>query len=195
MLERISVNASRMGELIDGLLRLARLARTQPKRQPIDLSALVKSSIAQALADPSAKARAGTTEVVVPDGITADGDLVLVRSLVENLTTNAVKFTAQETKARIELGVVERDGSPAFFLRDNGAGFDMTFAGKLFLPFQRLHAARVFEGTGIGLATAQRIVRAHGGRIWAEARVGEGATFYFTLPPPITTAHTAEAHA
>jgi len=195
MLERISVNASRMGELIDGLLRLARLARAQPRRQPIDLSALVRSSIAQAMADPSAKARAGTTEIVVPDGIVADGDPVLVRSLVDNLTTNAVKFTSQKEKARIELGVVDREGTPAFFLRDNGAGFDMTFAGKLFLPFQRLHAARVFEGTGIGLATAQRIVRAHGGQIWAEARVGEGATFYFTLPPPLSTARTAEAHA
>ena len=185
LLERISVNASRMAELIDGLLGLARLARTQPRREPIDLSALVRSSIAQALADPAARARAGTTEVIVPDGLTADGDPILVRSLVDNLTTNAVKFTAEETAARIELGVVERDGSPAFFLRDNGAGFDMTFSGKLFLPFQRLHAARVFEGTGIGLATAQRIVLAHGGRIWAEASVGEGATFFFTLSPAI----------
>jgi light-regulated signal transduction histidine kinase (bacteriophytochrome) len=117
----------------------------------------------------------------IQDHLGADIDLRLARSLLDNLLGNAWKFTAKVNPARIEFGTAEKAGSTAFFVRDNGAGFDMAFAGRLFAPFQRLHGAEEFPGTGIGLATAQRIVVRHGGRIWAEGTVNGGATFYFTL--------------
>ncbi len=121
-------------------------------------------------------------EVVIQDGLETVIDPQLARVLVENLIGNAWKFTKNAATARVELGTTDSDGSRAFFVRDNGAGFDMRFANKLFVPFQRLHTATEYPGTGIGLATVQRIVHRHGGRIWAEGSVDAGATFYFTLP-------------
>jgi light-regulated signal transduction histidine kinase (bacteriophytochrome) len=120
-------------------------------------------------------------ELAVEEGLRADGDGRLVKILLENLLGNAWKFTSKQPAARIELARVEIGSEAAFVLRDNGAGFDMAYAERLFGPFQRMHSAGEFEGTGIGLATVYRIVSRHGGRIWAEAQVGRGATFFFTL--------------
>jgi light-regulated signal transduction histidine kinase (bacteriophytochrome) len=121
-------------------------------------------------------------EVVIQPDLTAHLDPQLAGTLLENLLGNAWKFTGKAVEPRIEFRSIDHDGSRAFVVRDNGAGFDMTFAGKLFAPFQRLHTAGEFPGTGIGLATVQRIVHRHGGQIWAEGRVGSGASFFFTLP-------------
>jgi hypothetical protein len=122
-------------------------------------------------------------KITVADGLTAGGDPGLLGVLLENLLANAWKFTAKRPQARIEVGRAKRSRAheEAFFVRDNGAGFDMELASKLFIPFQRLHAASDFPGTGIGLATCQRVVARHGGRIWAEASTGKGAAFFFTL--------------
>ncbi|HEY8078778.1 MAG TPA: ATP-binding protein, partial [Labilithrix sp.] len=120
-------------------------------------------------------------EVVIEDALVAEADPGLVRVLLENLLGNAWKFTSKKASARIELGRSAEPGRVVYFVRDDGAGFDMTYAKRLFAPFQRLHSSNDFEGTGIGLATAQRIVRRHGGKIWAEGTPGAGATFFFTL--------------
>jgi light-regulated signal transduction histidine kinase (bacteriophytochrome) len=120
---------------------------------------------------------------VIADGLFAECDHRLLSVALENLIGNAWKFTGRRADARIEIGVMA-ETPPVFFVRDNGAGFDMSYASKLFGVFQRLHSAKEYEGTGIGLATVQRIVRRHGGRIWAESKVGEGATFFFTLEAP-----------
>ena len=121
-------------------------------------------------------------ELIIADDLCVVADPALCRSLMDNLLGNAWKFSSGAQSARIELGAVHTDGEQVFFVRDNGAGFDMAYAKKLFAPFQRLHSAAEFPGTGIGLATVQRIVRRHGGRLWAEGAVNEGATFHFTLP-------------
>jgi light-regulated signal transduction histidine kinase (bacteriophytochrome) len=121
-------------------------------------------------------------EVVIREGLVVSGDLQLLRAALENLLGNAWKFTGKREGARIEVGVTDKDGEPAYFVADNGAGFEMAYAGKLFAPFQRLHSPSAFPGTGIGLATVQRIVHRHGGHIWARSESGKGATFYFTLP-------------
>jgi signal transduction histidine kinase len=176
-LTRISAGAVRMGELIDALLALSRLTRAEVTRKPVNLTKLANDVIAQlAASEPARK-----VEVVVQEGLAADGDPQLLRAVLENLIGNAWKFVSKRANAKIELG--QRDDR-AFFVRDNGAGFDIAYAAKLFLPFQRLHAASEYAGTGIGLATVQRIIRRHGGKIWAEAAVNEGATFYFTLATP-----------
>jgi light-regulated signal transduction histidine kinase (bacteriophytochrome) len=123
-----------------------------------------------------------SVEVVIQDGLLAEFDPHLVEALLDNLLANAWKFTAKVAQPRIEFFAVDTSGVRSFCIRDNGAGFDMQYAAKLFAPFQRLHSTREFPGTGVGLATAQRIVHRHGGRIWAEAAVGQGAAFHFTLP-------------
>ena len=177
-LQEIVSNASRMAELIDGLLSLGRVTRGELKTERVDLSGLARDVAGQlAAAEPDRQ-----VQVDVQDGLNADVDPRLARVLLGNLLENAWKFTGKASSARIEFGASQKNGAPAFFLHDNGAGFDMAYAGKLFAPFQRLHATGEFPGTGIGLATAQRIVHRHGGRIWAEGMVGAGATFYFTLP-------------
>jgi PAS domain S-box-containing protein len=174
----IQENAQKMGNLIDALLSLSRVTRSDWRPQRIDLSALVRTIAAEnAETEPQRK-----VTVVVQDHLSADVDLHLMRALLENLIGNAWKFTAHTPAARIEFGAVEKKGTPTLFLKDNGAGFDMAHADKLFAPFQRLHAVAEFPGTGIGLATVQRVVNRHGGRIWAEGKVGEGAAFYFVLP-------------
>ena len=178
-LEEILLNAKKMAALIDALLSLSRVTRSDINRESVDLSALVRSVAARLHAAEPGRA----VEVVVEDRLRAELDPALARALIENLVGNAWKFTSHVSPARIELGVTEDGGSPTFFVRDNGAGFDMAFADKLFAPFQRLHTVSEFPGTGIGLATVQRIVRRHGGRLWAEGAVGAGATFYFSFSP------------
>jgi PAS domain S-box-containing protein len=178
-LERIHRNTLLMEQLIDGLLALARVTRTALQPVPIDLSALARSTAGQLAASHPAR----QVEVVVEDGLRAQVHPTMARTLIENLVGNAWKFTRDAPAARIEVGAAEVEGGRAFFVRDNGAGFSMAHAAKLFGPFQRLHGPDEFPGTGMGLATAHRIVARHGGRIWGESRVGEGATFFFTLPP------------
>ncbi len=177
-LEEIILNAGKMGALIDALLSLSRVARNEPRHELVDLSSVVRAAGKQlAAAEPGR-----LVELVVQDHLTADLDPVLARALVENLLGNAWKFTSKVPLARVEFGATQSNGSRTFFVRDNGAGFDMAFADKLFGHFQRLHAVDDFPGTGIGLATVQRIARRHGGRVWAEGVVNGGATFYFSFP-------------
>ncbi|MBX3676891.1 MAG: PAS domain S-box protein [Rhodocyclaceae bacterium] len=176
-LARIRASTRRMGDLIDGLLNLARFARTELNRAPTDLSAMAVSILAE-MADAEPARR---VDVEIEKDLMADADPLLMQSLLQNLLQNAWKFTAASPHARIDFGAERSDGEIRYFVRDNGPGFDPGQASRLFLPFQRLHAGEV-EGVGIGLATAHRIVHKHAGRIWAEARPGQGATFFFTLP-------------
>jgi signal transduction histidine kinase len=180
LLQRIRVATQKMAGLIDDLLDLARISRVQLRWNPIDLTAIA-SQITGELArrDP-----ARTTPVHLTPGLVSHGDARLITIALENLLGNAWKFTARTPGAEIWLGTEPRDGRDVCFVRDTGAGFDMKYADKLFLPFQRLHSADEFEGVGVGLATVQRIIAHHGGRIWAEAEVGHGATFYFFLGEP-----------
>ncbi|MFZ5861546.1 MAG: response regulator [Nitrospirota bacterium] len=175
-LRRVRAAAQRMGVLIDDLLALARVSRATLRRDPVDLSALAQG-VASALraSDPGR-----AVEVVIETDVTARGDLGLLRIVLENLLGNAWKFTGRTEHPRIELGV-RRDPEAVYWVRDNGAGFDNAYAERLFTAFQRLHPVAEFPGTGIGLAIVQRIVRRHGGRVWAEGAVGKGATMYFTL--------------
>ncbi|NUP04833.1 MAG: PAS domain S-box protein [Polyangiaceae bacterium] len=184
-LQEILLNARKMGALIDALLSLARLTKRDPRREMVDLSALVREVATQLKStDPQRKAH-----WVIQEGLHCEADPVLVRALIDNLLGNAWKFTSKVDEARIEFGALPRGTGPrTFFVRDNGAGFDMSFAAKLFSPFQRLHTAEEFPGTGIGLATVQRIVLRHGGTIWAEGAVNEGATFYFAFPSTVAGA-------
>jgi PAS domain S-box-containing protein len=176
-LERVRSEAQRMSQLIDDLLRLSRVARAPLARQSVDLTALART-----IADNLREIHAGRRiEFTIQSGLTASGDAQLLEIALTNLLGNAAKFTAKRPAARIELGCTENGGPPAFHVRDNGAGFDMAYADSLFAPFQRLHRASEFPGTGIGLATVKRIIQRHGGRVWADAQVDGGATFYFTL--------------
>jgi signal transduction histidine kinase len=178
-LARIRANVTRMSDLIEALLSLAQLSRAAVRRAPVDLSAVAREILAgHAEAEPGRQVRIG-----VQDGLMVLGDARLLRALLENLLGNAWKFTGRQPAAEIDFGqdAPADGGSPAFFVRDNGAGFDMAYADKLFGTFQRLHAAEEFPGTGIGLATVRRIVSLHGGRVWAHSQVGVGTTFFFTL--------------
>jgi light-regulated signal transduction histidine kinase (bacteriophytochrome) len=177
-LTRIRGATQRMAELIDALLGLSRVTRAELSREPVDLTAMAQTIAADLQRnEPSRR-----VEFVIADGLTASGDARLLRVMLENLLGNAWKFTAKQPQAGIEVGsLIQPDGPPAFFVRDNGAGFDMAYADKLFGAFQRLHRMNEFHGTGIGLASVQRIIHRHGGRVWAEGEVGQGATFYFTL--------------
>jgi len=177
-LRRVCESAKRMGELIDDLLLLSRVGRAQLTRDKIDIS-----SIARAVFEELKKKDTDRhVQVRIAKELAAEADGRLVRVALDNLLGNAWKFTAKVPEAHIEVGVEQKEGGAVFFVRDNGAGFDMTYAENLFRPFQRLHEESDFPGTGIGLATVYRIIDRHGGRIWAEGRVGEGATFHFTLP-------------
>jgi PAS domain S-box-containing protein len=179
-LQRVRRATHHMGELIDQLLILSRVMRGEIRREPVDLSALARQVAADLAADPTNRAAPRNVFVAVADGLTTVGDAVLLRAVLANLLGNAWKFTRLRQSAQIEFG--RGDGRLApYFVRDNGVGFEMAYADQLFRAFQRLHTPDEFEGSGIGLATVQRIVHRHGGRIWAEGAVGEGATFYFTL--------------
>lgn len=158
------------------------MTRSEIHRANVDLSSIALAIVERLRnADKEAKQKR-TVEVRLDDDLTTSGDARLLQIALENLLGNAWKFTRKRDGARIEIGKTRQNGEPVFFVRDNGAGFDMTYASKLFAAFQRLHNESEFEGTGIGLATVQRIVDRHGGRVWAEGVVGEGASFYFTLP-------------
>lgn len=169
--------AQDMAGLIDGLLSLSRVTRSELRREAIDLAELARSVLVQLQRTTPGR----VVETVIADDMTAQGDARLLQSVLENLLGNAWKFTRNRAAARIEVGCRKHNGECIHFVRDNGAGFDMAYADKLFGAFQRLHSAAEFEGTGIGLATVQRIVKRHGGRVWAESEVGRGATFFFTL--------------
>jgi two-component system, NtrC family, sensor kinase len=173
----IRESAQHMGRLIDDLLGLSRVLRSEFQREQVQLTTL-----ALTVAGRLQKVHPGRqVEFVVADGLVSSGDARLLTIVLENLLGNAWKFTGKRTDARIEVGVCDDGGDRAYFVRDNGAGFDMAYAAKLFGVFQRLHSDAEFEGTGIGLATVQRVVHRHGGRIWAEGEVDNGATFFFTL--------------
>ncbi|GMU49142.1 MAG: hypothetical protein AMXMBFR31_13680 [Candidatus Desulfobacillus denitrificans] len=177
MLGRLKRNAVRMGELIDGLLELSRVTRKSLALERVDLSAMAGQILGElAGIQPSRPLQAN-----IQEGLLAEGDATLLHAALENLLGNAWKFTAPRDIAEIAFGCREEGGERVFFVRDNGAGFDMKYADKLFGTFQRLHGQQEFEGNGIGLAMVRRIVTLHGGRVWAESLPGEGATFYFTL--------------
>ena len=172
-------STKQMGGLIDDLLLLAKVARQEMRRMNVDLAAVARK-IAERL---RVEEPGREVEVVIPEKLTATGDAGLVSVVLENLLSNAWKYTGKTPKARIELGLKPgADGTTAFFVRDNGVGFELVKADKLFTPFGRLHTAAEFPGSGVGLATVQRIIHRHGGRIWATAEVGRGATFSFTFP-------------
>lgn len=177
-LNRVRNAARRMAELIDDLLGLARVSRSELSRAKVDVSALARQIGEQARKD-----RNPSAQLVVAEGLQTNADPRLVRVLLENLLGNALKFSARREAARVEVGKQTKDGIDIFFVKDNGAGFDLGAANKLFTAFQRYHRPTEYEGTGIGLATAERIVSRHGGRIWAESAPGEGATFHFILEP------------
>jgi len=176
-LERVRAGTLRMSQLIDDLLGLARVSRRELVRKRADVSEIA----GQVAAELARRQPARTVHVQVQPGLRAEADPHLLTIVFENLMGNAWKFTGKKPDAHIEVGQRADGPAPTFYVRDNGAGFDMEYADKLFGAFQRLHAEADFEGTGIGLATVHRIVARHGGRIWAEGRVDEGATFYFTL--------------
>lgn len=180
-LDRLQAGVRRMSELIEGMLTLSRVVKSELVRVPVDLTELAEEAAREVREADTAR----SAEFVIHRGLVALGDRALLRAALVNLIGNAWKFTARATRARIEVGQREMEEPyPVFFVRDNGAGFDMQYAGKLFAVFQRLHREEEYPGTGVGLATVQRIIERHGGRIWAEGEPNAGATFFFTLPRP-----------
>ena len=177
-LRRVRAATQRMGQLIDDILDLSRITRSEMDRQRVDLSELAER-VARTLEQTQPDRE---VEFVIAKNVIVAGDQQLLHLALENLIGNAWKFTQNQGHVKIEFGLVNQEGQHVYFVRDNGVGFDMAYADKLFGPFQRLHSQQAFEGTGIGLATVQRIIHRHSGQIWAKSRVGEGATFYFTLP-------------
>ena len=177
-IERVRAATQRMDQLVEGILSLSRTARCELKRTTVDVSALAQSvALELEHCNPGRQ-----VEFIVAPGLVVNADANLLRSLLENLLGNAWKFTSKHAQARVELGTVHQDGETVCFVRDNGAGFDSTYARQLFRPFHRLHSSAEFPGTGIGLAIVKSIVQRHGGRVWAEGEVEKGATFFFTLP-------------
>jgi signal transduction histidine kinase len=177
-LQVVRAASQRMSQLIDDLLGLSRLTRAEIRHEVVDLSALCTEIVTELrVANPDRQ-----VEVVIEPGLRALGDARLIRIALDNLLGNAWKFTARRPRARIEVGRDRGAGDGTFYVRDDGAGFDMAYADQLFGAFQRLHTALEFEGTGIGLATVRRVISRHGGRVWASGAVDQGATFSFTLP-------------
>ncbi len=167
----------RMSELIDDLLKLSRVSRASLKREPVRLDTLAR----EVVADLKAREPERRCKIEIGMDLMAEGDARLMKTALENLIGNAWKFTGKRQEAHIVVGRIESQDGPVFFVRDNGAGFEQRYADKLFVPFQRLHGEVEFPGNGVGLATVQRIITRHGGRIWAEAEEDRGATFYFTF--------------
>jgi signal transduction histidine kinase len=190
-LGRIRAGSQRMGQLIDDLLNLSRVSRGETSRESVDLSKMAHEVVEEL----QASAPQRQAEFVIAEGLMAETDPRLLRIVLTNLFGNAWKFTAKQAHPRIEFGCSGENGDAEYFMRDNGAGFDQAYSSKLFGVFQRLHAVADFPGTGIGLATVQRIINRQGGRVWAEGKVEQGATFHFTLatghqpPAALTPAH------
>jgi PAS domain S-box-containing protein len=179
-LDNVRGEAQRMAMLIDNMLKLSRVTRAEMRHEPVDLSTLAEDILLELRAqDPDR-----LVEISVEPMMIASGDPVLLRAALQNLIGNAWKFTSRTLSPRIDVGSRLEDGELVFHVRDNGAGFDQSYADKLFAPFARLHRASEFPGSGVGLASVQRIIRRHGGRIWAQGSVDAGATFSFTLPLP-----------
>jgi light-regulated signal transduction histidine kinase (bacteriophytochrome) len=174
---RIRRSAQYMGALIDDMLNLARVTQSELTRSQVDLSAQAREIVEKLRLEVPHRA----VEIEIANGIEARGDAHLLRIALTNLLNNAWKFTAGRSPARVEFGKETVNGETSYFVRDNGVGFDMAYVGKLFGAFQRLHDVREFPGTGVGLATVQRIISKHGGHVWAKGEPGRGATFYFTL--------------
>jgi light-regulated signal transduction histidine kinase (bacteriophytochrome) len=178
LLNIVYTSAQRMGHLIEDLLNFSRLSRQPLSKRPVNLDSLVR----QVLDDLQKEQEGRQVEISIGQLPECVGDPALLKQVVVNLLSNALKFSRQREPAQIEVGCRDEGIEQVYFVRDNGAGFDMDYAGKLFGVFQRLHRAEEFEGTGIGLSIVQRIVHRHGGRTWAEGKVGAGATFFFSLP-------------
>lgn len=177
-LERVRRATARMSQLIDDLLELSRMSRGEIQLETVDLSSMVGEVLGElAKGDPKR-----AVEAVIAEGVQANADPRLIRVVMDNLLRNAWKYTSRHQSARIEFGTEKRNGVTVYYVRDDGAGFDMVYADKLFGPFQRLHSIDEFEGTGVGLATVQRIIHRHGGAVWGKGMPGKGATFSFTLP-------------
>jgi light-regulated signal transduction histidine kinase (bacteriophytochrome) len=176
--DTIAASARQMGVLIDDLLQFSRTGRAEMRRESLDMN----QALQEALTPLKESYTGRTIEWVIGELPSVRGDYALLRQVWANLLGNAVKFTRPRATARIEVSAREENGEIIFVVSDNGVGFDMQYVGKLFGVFQRLHSQEEFEGTGIGLATVQRIITRHGGRVWAEAELNRGATFYFTLP-------------
>jgi len=177
LLRRVNAGVEKMAQLIDDLLQLSKISRQEMRIEPVDLSALAREAVEELEAVKSAHV---TTWTIAPEAAVS-GDPGLLRVALYNLLDNARKYSSKREVAHVEFGLTEKDGRPVYFVRDNGAGFDMAYAGKLFGAFQRLHTPAEFPGSGIGLATVARIVHRHGGEIWAESKLNEGASFFFTL--------------
>ena len=177
LLRTVRSESNRMGLMISDLLALSRQSRKDLSREKVDLSTIAKTIAAELhKLEPER-----LVEFIIPPGIKANGDRELLRSVLQNILDNSWKFTGKHQQGRIEFGVDDHDGKKTYFVRDDGAGFDMKYANKLFGTFQRLHSTDEFPGNGIGLAIIQRIINHHGGQVWAEGEVEKGATFYFTL--------------
>lgn len=176
-LQRVRAASQRMATLIDDLLKLARVTRAEMRTEHVDLSSMAREIVL----DIQRTTPDREVEFAIAPGLQTHGDARLLRVVLDNLLRNGWKYTSKRPQARVEFMTTDQNGDRVFVIRDNGAGFDMRYADKLFGVFQRLHSAAEFEGTGVGLATVRRIINRHGGRIWAEGAVDQGATFYFTL--------------
>jgi signal transduction histidine kinase len=176
-LQRVRAASQRMATLIDDLLKLARVTRAEMRTERVDLTGMARDIVA----DIQRTTPDRQVEFAIAPGLEAEGDARLLRVVLDNLLRNGWKYTGKQPQPRVEFTAVDENGDRVFVIKDNGAGFDMKYADKLFGVFQRLHSTAEFEGTGVGLATVRRIITRHGGRIWAEAVVDQGATFYFTL--------------
>ncbi|MBI5680643.1 MAG: two-component sensor histidine kinase [Methanobacterium sp.] len=178
LLNIIRENTHKMGQLIDDILLLSRASRQEMKIMPIDMESLVRNIFNDL--KPSIEDR--NVQIEIKPLLPASGDRILLQQVLSNLITNSIKFTKNKDNAIIEIGSEEGKNENIYYVKDNGAGFNMKYANKLFGLFQRLHGSEEFEGTGVGLSIVQRVIRRHGGRVWGEGKVNEGATIYFTLP-------------
>jgi light-regulated signal transduction histidine kinase (bacteriophytochrome) len=181
-LERVRAGSRQMSQLIDDLLAFSRLSRQPLNRQTVDPAALVRQILNELRVDQAE----APVEITLADLPACEADAALLKQVFVNLLSNALKYSARRPTAVIEVGCKNESGQVVYFVKDNGVGFDMQFADKLFVVFQRLHSAEDYEGTGVGLAIAHHVIARHGGHIWAEAAVDQGATFFFTLPDGAT---------